>query len=287
MDNLHAPCVNSSDHNKVNTSAFAPGGPCTWPPASAWNKAVAPLREVVFANAAPSFMGGIHPRFKHEVGRRLALAYNGVSSATIAGCTMAAKKIAIRFDAKLLGSDTLSLQWKPEDYNMSAWGVQDSSSLMVCVGKPSANAPPSAADCLADFSLWKAAPLSLPAQKTAGGSAAAAPSLEVDLSGLAGQVPVAVRYGWPLSTGADTCCPFTSVKSGKRPCIPGSCPIITAKNSLPANPYVGSSLICGSLFTSLLTSLLTCSPPGSTCCRWYANLVGGKCACMAPQTCSS
>jgi len=44
---------------------------------------------VLMTSQAPSFMGGIHPRFKHEVGRRLALAYNGVLNPTIAGCTVA------------------------------------------------------------------------------------------------------------------------------------------------------------------------------------------------------
>lgn len=70
-------------------------------------------------------MGGIHPRFKREVGRRLALAYDGkFNSPTLAGCNVdstdpKAVRIDLRFDAALLGGDTLKLQWNREDYNMS------------------------------------------------------------------------------------------------------------------------------------------------------------------------
>ena len=102
-------------------------------------------------------------------------------------------------------------------------------------------------------SFWTAAPLRLAAdgQNT---------TLLVDLSKLglgsvASPSPLAVRYGWPLSKGGDTCCPFAEVKNGTAPCVPGSCPIITAQDSLPANP-------------------------------WYATLSsGGKCSCQAPQKC--
>jgi hypothetical protein len=40
-------------------------------------------------------MGGIHPRFKHEVGRRLALAYRGTLSPTIKSCSASAATIEI------------------------------------------------------------------------------------------------------------------------------------------------------------------------------------------------
>ena len=81
MDNLRPPCINQTSA-APNASAFA-DGTCVWPAASKWNKAVAPLKEAVQENKAPSFMGGIHPRFKHEVGRRLALAFKGTLSPTI------------------------------------------------------------------------------------------------------------------------------------------------------------------------------------------------------------
>ncbi len=69
----------------------------------------------------------------------------------------------------------------------------------------------------------------------------------------------AVRYGWPISNGADTCCPTKRVQQeGLEPCVPGSCPIITANTSLPANPF-------------------------------YAVLdaATGKCSCTPPQVCDA
>ena len=55
MDNLHPPCINATDA-KPNATAFS-GGECVWPGPAKWNQAVAPLREVVQQNLAPSFMG--------------------------------------------------------------------------------------------------------------------------------------------------------------------------------------------------------------------------------------
>ena len=69
-----------------------------------------------------------------------------------------------------------------------------------------------------------------------------------------GRVPVAVRYGWPISQGADTCCPYRSVTSGREPCVPASCPILDADTMLPASPF-------------------------------YAVVDGGRCRCTAPQVC--
>jgi|EP01046_Picozoa_sp_COSAG06_P047590 hypothetical protein len=43
-------------------------------------------------------------------------------------------------------------------------------------------------------------------------------------------------------------------EQGKEPCVPGSCPLITATHSLPANPF-------------------------------YANIVAGRCKCLPPQKC--
>merc|ERR1712025_228593 len=97
MDNLVPPCVNQSSR-LTNASAFGPSGPCIWPPASAWNPAVATLRDAVFPNEAPSFMGGIHPRFKREVGRRLALAYTGVNGPMLSGCKVEESSIKLQFN---------------------------------------------------------------------------------------------------------------------------------------------------------------------------------------------
>ena len=61
-----------------------------------------------------------------------------------------------------------------------------------------------------------------------------------------------VRYGWPL--GDFTCCPHQDEVEGLSPCYPAACPIKARDSGLPANPF-------------------------------YANIVNGKCECMAPQTC--
>ena len=111
----------SESHSEISTRVpfcIAIAGP-----PSKWNKAVAPLRAAVQANAAPSFMGGIHPRFKHEVGRRLALAYGGALSPTIAGCTLAPGGGSIELELTVAEADRAMLQWSPQDYNMSTWGT--------------------------------------------------------------------------------------------------------------------------------------------------------------------
>ena len=270
MDNLRPPCVNHSAdwaYDAVNATAFGPAGPCSWGPASKWNRGVAPLKAAVEANAAPSFMGSIHPRFKHEVGRRLALAYRGALSPTIKSCSVASSKAEIDIVMVVAESDHATLQWDTGDYNTSAWGTQDldSSALMICVGKKGGTPPASAADCLTDASLWTAAQLvakARPAAYLERAQSQPVPATEQTLTvrlpdGADGKPmppPLAIRYGWPLGGNGDTCCPFKTVMDGYEPCVPGSCPIITATNSLPANPF-------------------------------YATLEGGKCHCMAPQTC--
>ena len=205
-------------------------------------------------------MQGIHPRFKHEVGRRLALAYRGALTPTIRSC--AAKEGEIDLVWTVAENDEAIVQWGAEDSNMSAWGVQDSSGLMVCVGKPSAET--TADDCLTDASLWVSAPLVAKTVRSAGGGGwqgrQPAPATQQTLTAKlnATSTPLAVRYGWPLGVGGveqgDTCCPFKTVTDGREPCVPGSCPIITKTHSLPANPF-------------------------------YANVEGGKCKCLPPQKC--
>ena len=120
---------------------------------------------------------------------------------------------------------------------------------MVCVGGSDGD---TATDCLTDPSLWVSAPLAV-----GGGtdSPTADATLLVDLSELTAR-PRAVRYGWSLANGADSCCPFQAVVDGHQPCVPGSCPILSETHALPANPF----------FASI--------DPGH-----------GKCKCIAPQTC--
>eukprot|EP00656_Telonema_subtile_P043614 TRINITY_DN49962_c0_g1_i1.p1 TRINITY_DN49962_c0_g1~~TRINITY_DN49962_c0_g1_i1.p1 ORF type:complete len:417 (-),score=29.87 TRINITY_DN49962_c0_g1_i1:143-1393(-) len=243
MDNLQSPCMNQST-GLVNKTAFGPSGPCVWPAASAWNPAVLPLRDSVFNNSAPSYMGMIHPRFKHEVGRRLALAYLGANGPTLSGCSVSDSAVQIRFD-KLLGDSALALMWDLSQYNMSEWGRADSSSMMVCVGK---NSSVSVDSCLNDTTLWVSAPLTL--------ANTSVPTLSIELSslGVHSTQLLAIRYGWPISQGADNCCPSALVSRGQMPCVPGSCPIISTKSWLPANPF-------------------------------YAKLILGRCSCMPPQKC--
>ena len=159
------------------------------------------------------------------------------------GCGLAGPSPQIRLKFSV-PSDSLTLRWRDDEYNMSKWAVADSSSLMVCTGQ--ADGSTAADECLADASLWVSAVL----RHTASND-----TLAVDLSPLpAGAKVLAVRYGWPLSSGADTCCPSKAVSSGMEPCVPAACPILTQKSALPANPF-------------------------------YATLEGNKCRCMAPQQC--
>ena len=65
-------------------------------------------------------MGPIHPRFKHEVGRRLATALlKNVSGPTIAGCAVTqGTSIEIALDAARMGGEDVAVQ--PFDTNVSA-----------------------------------------------------------------------------------------------------------------------------------------------------------------------
>ena len=172
----------------------------------------------------------------------------GASGATLSGCTAAntnssgSSIVELRFNASLLiAGDSLKLMWDKEDYNISSWSSpKDSSSLMVCLAQ---NATMNPEKCQGDPSMWNSAPL-LPHADSV---------LHVDLSGLEGRL-LAIRYGWPIADGADTCCPSSLVTHGREPCVPGSCPIITRKTSLPANPF-------------------------------YATIEFGKCKCLPPQRC--
>ena len=58
MDALRPPCVVGKART-INASAFGPAGPCVFPPASAWNTHLLPMKAAIEANLAPSFMGGI------------------------------------------------------------------------------------------------------------------------------------------------------------------------------------------------------------------------------------
>jgi sialate O-acetylesterase len=135
---------------------------------SEWAPKLRPLAKLVRANAPSSlpgnnFMGGIHPRLKRPVGRRLAYAAarmlkqqqravlgqsaadgvgadGAMTGPTIAGCTLAAGKFELTFNASLLGGEGLLLRsfdsnssnWAPEPGWAGPGPIHDSLGLMVC-----------------------------------------------------------------------------------------------------------------------------------------------------------
>jgi hypothetical protein len=222
-----------------------------------WDSTLLPLAPAVERDIAPSFMGGIHPRIKSPVGRRLAHAlYHSqmggtlsFTGPTIAGCNFAANtnggEITVRFNTTLLRNEIISLgDW---DSNMNNWGTDDSSGPMICfpsLGK-------AGDDCLTTTSMWKSASVAL-------GNNVSSVIFTVTSAGLG--VPSAIRYGWPLSDAGDSCCPNKNSTNGFAPCIPGNCPIKTGQSLLPANPF-------------------------------YANITAGTtsnvCACLLPQICNA
>ena len=87
---------------------------------------------------------------------------------------------------------------------------------------------------------------------------ASATTAEVDLAPLGGAAPVAVRYGWgrprprPEADAAATTATHMRIA---RPCEPEACPLWSEPSHLPANPF-------------------------------RARIIGGRCACDAPQVCA-
>lgn len=200
-----------------------------------YDASLLPLAPAIEADAAPDYMGGIHPRIKSPVGRRLAhalyhsqlggtAAYTGP---TISSCAVAGSTVTILYNASLLRGEAVLVS--PFDTDMAKWGTDDSSSFMLCF--PSLGA----GDCLRTTSLWRAAP-------ARAGATPGTVELTVPAPGTA---PSAVRYGWPLSDAGDTCCPSRNVTSGRASCTPGACPVKTESSLLPANPFY-ANLTAGS-----------------------------------------
>ena len=121
---------------------------------------------------ANNFMGGIHPRLKRPVGRRLAYAavqlipqYRSVAKTsgtaktgpTLAGCSLDQEAaLTLHFNATLLGREALTL--RPFDADMSNWmwrydsshhrlNKTDSQGLMVCSASAAAKVPGNATTC--------------------------------------------------------------------------------------------------------------------------------------------
>lgn len=102
-------------------------------------------------------------------------------------------------------------------------------------------------------SLWTSVPLK---------AALSGSDVQLDLSSspaLKDRAVLAIRYGWALADGGDTCCPQENVNAlGLAACIPASCPLLSAKSQLPPNPFFATV------------------DEGS-----------GKCRCAAPQVCDA
>ena len=133
--NEGAPSAHEPNCSSVNpaTGKFDPEcipiDPDAWAPEV---RKIEPL--LVNSSATPIFMGGIHPRFKHEVGRRLAVALmRNISGPTIAGCKMDEASISVSLDPTRMGDEDVLVQ--PFDINVSAWSGDDSSTMMVCSGQ--------------------------------------------------------------------------------------------------------------------------------------------------------
>jgi len=146
------------------------GANCSaWDP-TVWSEALRPLAPLVRANdpsgvPGNNFMGGIHPRLKRPVGRRLAVAAAAllqhagtpVTGPTIAGCQLSGggsshddndgkKTLTLTFNSTLLGVDSILVQ--PFNTNMSQWSGVDSLGAMVCASAlPSARVGDAAMTC--------------------------------------------------------------------------------------------------------------------------------------------
>ena len=157
------------------------------PECAAWNSSLwwgtLKQQEPLVRKNAPSgiralnFMGGIHPRLKRPVGRRLAAAVvnlvpdyreikQGNATAgtgpTLSGCTRGSSSLVLHFNKSLLGSEQLLL--RPFDADMRNWAWRydsshtrlnktDSAGLMVCTASADPEVPGNATTCAC--STWE------------------------------------------------------------------------------------------------------------------------------------
>jgi hypothetical protein len=196
------------------------------------------------------YMGGLHPRLKSPVAKRLAQAYynlamggtGALTGPTIAGCRVAASGpgttivATVTYNATLLRGDSVSVS--PFDADMANWGLGDAPTFMACIVR--ADAPPDAV-----CNEWLA------------GSAASAGPAAVTATFVPPFVArlTALRYGWPLQDL--DCCPQQAYANGFEECPAAACPVKLAGGLLPANPF-------------------------------FANITAaGTCACQLPQVCDA
>eukprot|EP01047_Picozoa_sp_COSAG01_P001495 COSAG01_NODE_34_length_34978_cov_45.798475_22_plen_224_part_00 len=210
---------------------------------------------------------------------------------TLAGCTLDAKFLTIKFDATLLRGDTVVVQnyskpnftpyyhghGNPGWHSGSQLYVQtvassfcvetmrinhtDASSAVYCPswsgGVGEAVRQPAPNGRFPSFHGTGDQPISNASEFNMGWinlpiSAGPAPaSITVDLTPLKGHVPTAVKYAWGIIDCCDLLDPVTFTS---KPCI-ANCPIM-GSSQLPANPFM-------------------------------AKIANGKCECVSPQECSS
>ena len=242
---------------KVDPATGSYGPACTrpWTDLAAWDGAVASLAPLVRADATPTFEGSIHARIKGPAGARAALQYYNladggagpVTGPTLAGCSADAAAGTLAVRFNASLLRGDAVAVAPFDTDPSGWGTNEANTFMVCM-LPAGRTPP---NCSVDSSLWS------PAAAVADGSGAGA-TLTLTPAQLAAGTLTALRYGWPVdgNSPGDTCCPSKNVTSSLQACTPAACPVKAVPSLLPANPF-------------------------------YALIVGGKCQCMAPQTCDA
>eukprot|EP00040_Diaphanoeca_grandis_P042178 m.264329 g.264329 ORF g.264329 m.264329 type:complete len:830 (+) comp55607_c0_seq1:15-2504(+) len=234
------------------------------------------------------YMGPIHPRVKKPVGDRLAaaaaaLVYGSTSAyagPTIKGCSVAGDTITIRFNETLLrGGNVMVKPYDKPTVNSAMRVLIDeryfcNKTILIpkidsqwpswfCAdeGAPEWGQCGGDVQCGADSSSntrmrQQSAVLTSPPQAPwvlVDIKSSSSTEVVLDLSSLpSGATPLAVRYAW--DNDKDSCCPPLPQVGSLVPCAPGSCPIWDEVNKLPANPFI-------------------------------AMLDGGKCKCIAPQTC--
>ena len=245
------------------------------------------------------YLGPIHPRIKLPVGRRLALAAHGlvyggahaIGGPQISGCEVIHDRITVKFNTTLLTSkgrvgvkayDAVTTNsamrvlvdsslWCKHTLLSPKVGPRFGSQYCTDEGAPSYGICGGSMQCGVeeDDALSFAADDAMrelgdhvDASSTSPPTPApatwvlvdivskSASSITLDLSNLHGATPLALRYAW--GNTRDACC-RVNLNATER-CVPASCPIWDEMSGLPANPFL-------------------------------AQIVNGKCRCVAPQVC--
>ena len=205
----------------------------------------------------PKYMGGIHPRVKKPLGKRLAqaawsLVYGNDDVAwtgpVVSGCTVSDEEIVVTFNETFLKGDTIVVSNYSKEHHASA--------AFVLVGE---EFPENAAanylyenrkPWWGDNSGWKNVEMRFVSSN----------SIALDISALKGQTLTGVKYGhgvqgvYPENGHVRTCCGTLDISTSY--CPPENCPIKSSAADLPAMPFM-------------------------------AQLINSKCKCLAPQECDA